>query len=186
MQMRPTNAMSEQSGSTPVQSFDVMHSSEQNDPESGGPSTHTALAQSLPEAHGSTPFFPVPRTPGWHAQPVVSLHSQRSARRQSRLNEHIAPLAPGPSTLPDAAPSLPLSRLPSSLAPSPDAVTPPLVVPLLEAHAARSPIANAVAAAAAENARRAPRPAGRGSMSATCATRIAPVPRNLARVAARA
>jgi len=78
--MRPTNAMSEQSGSTPVQSFEVLHSSEQNDPESGGPSTHTELAQSLPEAHGSTPFLPVPRVPVLHAQPVVSSHSQRSAR----------------------------------------------------------------------------------------------------------
>lgn len=56
MQTRPTNAMSEQSGRLPVQSAEVLHSSEQKDPASGGPSTHTELAHALPSVHGETPF----------------------------------------------------------------------------------------------------------------------------------
>lgn len=56
MQMRPTKAMSEHSGSLPVQSADVLHASEQNEPESGGPSVHTELAHALPSLHGVTPF----------------------------------------------------------------------------------------------------------------------------------
>ena len=56
MQMRPTKAMSEQTGSWPAQSADVLHSSEQNEPESGGPSVQTELAQALPSPHGVTPF----------------------------------------------------------------------------------------------------------------------------------
>ena len=55
MQTRPTKAMSEQSGSAPVQSADVLHSSEQKEPESGGPSTQTELAHAFPSLHGSTP-----------------------------------------------------------------------------------------------------------------------------------
>ena len=56
MQMRPTNAMSEHKGSLPVQSAEVLHSSEQNEPESGGPSTQTELAHAFPSLHGETPF----------------------------------------------------------------------------------------------------------------------------------
>ena len=40
----------------PAQSADVLHSSEQNEPESGGPSVQTELAHALPSLHGLTPF----------------------------------------------------------------------------------------------------------------------------------
>jgi len=69
--MRPTNATSEQSGSMPAHWPDVAHSSEQNEPASGGPSTHTELAHALPEVHASTPLRPVPRAPALHALAVA-------------------------------------------------------------------------------------------------------------------
>lgn len=54
-----------------------------------GPSTQSALAQSLPVVHAS-PKRRVPRAPIVHRQPVISLHSHRSSAGQSTLNEHAA------------------------------------------------------------------------------------------------
>jgi hypothetical protein len=175
MQMRPTNATSEQSGSTPAHWLEVAHSSEQNEPASGGPSTQTELAQALPLVHASTPLRPVPRAPTLQAQPALTSHSQRSAAWQSRLNEHIAPSAPGPSMTIEAS-----SAPPSLPASAPASASGAVVVVLAAEHE------RAIAAATAMVAETANGTAERATMAATSAMRPSQVPRNLARGSAQA